>query len=46
MDKQFGWIDFYTCLANKLLAYKNDRKLLIERIREIRSGEEDDLSQY
>ena len=35
MDKQFGWIDFYTCLANKLLAYKNDRKLLIERIREV-----------
>lgn len=35
MDKQFEWIDFYTCLANKLLAYKNDRKLLIERIREV-----------
>ena len=35
MDKQFGWIDFYTSLANKLLAYKNDRKLLIERIREV-----------
>lgn len=29
---QFGWIDFYTEFATKLLNYKNDRKTLITKI--------------
>ena len=31
-QKQYEWIDFYTELATKLLAFKNDRKALIQNI--------------
>ena len=29
---QFGWIDFYSEFASKLLSFKNDRKTLISKI--------------
>lgn len=29
---QFEWIDFYSEFATKLLSFKNDRKLLIDKI--------------
>ena len=32
---QFGWIDFYSEFATKLLLFKNDRKALIERINDV-----------
>lgn len=31
-QKEYEWIDFYTELATKLLAFKNDRKPLIQKI--------------
>ena len=31
----FGWVDFYMELADKLLAYKNDRKTLIDKVKAI-----------
>lgn len=30
-----GWVDFYMKLADKLVPYKNDRKILIEKIKTI-----------
>lgn len=35
MDDQFQWVDFYKEFAGKLLAYKNNRKDLIEKIKAI-----------
>ena len=32
---QFDWVDFYKELSNKLLQYKNNRKELIEKVRQI-----------
>ena len=32
---KFGWIDFYSELATKLLAFKDDHKGLIEKIKEV-----------
>lgn len=32
MDKHFTWIPFYKELAEKLLAYRNDRKPLLDYI--------------
>lgn len=35
MDNQFKWVDFYKEFASKLLAYKNNRTDLIEKIKAI-----------
>lgn len=35
MDNQFQWVDFYKEFAGKLLAYKNNRKDLIEKVKAI-----------
>ena len=32
---KFGWIDFYSELATKLLDFKDDHKGLIEKIKEV-----------
>ena len=37
MSNQFAWVDFYKEFAAKLLAYKNDRKALIEKVEAIYS---------
>ena len=34
MDHKYDWIGFYEKFADALLSYKNDRKLLIERIQQ------------
>lgn len=34
MTNQFTWVPFYEELANKVLAYKNDRQALISKIKE------------
>lgn len=35
MDNQFQWVDFYRKFADKLLAYKNNRTELVEKVRAI-----------
>lgn len=35
MDNQFSWVDFYKEFANKLLAYKENRKELVEKVKAI-----------
>lgn len=35
MDNQFEWVDFYKEFAGKLLAYKNNRKELLEKVKAI-----------
>lgn len=35
MDNQFQWVDFYKEFANKLLAYKNNRTELVEKVKTI-----------
>jgi 5-methylcytosine-specific restriction protein B len=35
MDNQFQWVDFYKEFANKLLAYKNNRTELLEKVKAI-----------
>ncbi|HEL0822026.1 TPA: AAA family ATPase [Streptococcus equi subsp. zooepidemicus] len=35
MDNQFQWVDFYKEFAGKLLAYKNNRTDLIEKVKDI-----------
>ena len=35
MDNQFAWVDFYKEFAGKLLAYKNNRGELVDKVREI-----------
>ena len=35
MASQFGWVDFYTEFATKLLAYKENRKELIQKIQNV-----------
>lgn len=32
MENQFAWVDFYKELAGKLLAYKNNRNALVEKV--------------
>ena len=34
---EFKWIDFYMNLADKLLEYKNNRSVLIEKVKEVHS---------
>lgn len=36
-DQQFNWIDFYTEFADKLRAFRNDRKKLIDKIAKVYS---------
>lgn len=31
---QFDWVDFYKEFANTLLQYKNNREILVEKVRE------------
>lgn len=33
MDNQFAWVDFYKEFAGKLLAYKNNRGELVNKVR-------------
>ena len=33
MKKEFKWISFYTAFATKLLEYKSDRKLLLQKLK-------------
>lgn len=35
MDNQFAWVDFYKEFAGKLLAYKNNRGELVDKVRAI-----------
>lgn len=35
MDNQFAWVDFYKEFAGKLLAYKNNRGELVNKVRAI-----------
>ncbi len=35
MDNQFVWVDFYKEFAGKLLAYKNNREELVEKVKAI-----------
>lgn len=35
MDNQFTWVQFYKEFANKLLAYKNNREELIDKVKSI-----------
>ena len=35
MDNQFQWVDFYKEFAGKLLAYKNNRTELVEKVKAI-----------
>ena len=35
MDNQFQWVDFYKEFANKLLAYKNNRPDLVDKVKAI-----------
>ena len=35
MANEYGWIDFYTELADKLLPYKGSRPELIRKIRQV-----------
>lgn len=35
MDNQFVWVDFYKEFASKLLAYKNNREELVEKVKAI-----------
>ena len=35
MENQFQWVEFYKELADKLLVYKNNRTLLIEKVKNI-----------
>lgn len=35
MDNQFQWVDFYKEFAGKLLAYKNNRTALVEKVKVI-----------
>ena len=35
MANEYGWIDFYTELADKLLPYKDSRPELIRKIRQV-----------
>ena len=35
MDNQFVWVDFYKEFAGKLLAYKNNRGELVEKVKAI-----------
>ena len=34
-NSQFTWIDFYKELADKLMAFKNNRSLLLEKLNEL-----------
>ena len=34
-DKRFQWVSFYTEFATKLLVYKNERALLIQKIKKV-----------
>ena len=34
-QNQFNWVQFYSELAEKLLMYKDDRKILLPKVRQI-----------